>query len=50
MLTPSNTWSDQQAYEKAARKLAAAFHANFDKYADMVPHEVCSAGPAKVHP
>ena len=50
MLTPSNTWADQQAYEKTARKLAAAFHANFEKFADMVADEVCSAGPAKVRP
>ena len=45
MLQPANTWSDQQAYEATARKLAAAFRENFKKYADMVSPAVRESGP-----
>ena len=31
ILTPRSTWDDQAAYDKAARKLADQFKANFDK-------------------
>ena len=46
VLRPRDTWSDPSAYDDQARKLAAMFKENFEKYADGVPDEVRSAGPA----
>ena len=43
ILTPKNTWADKAAYERDAKKLAAMFHKNFEKY-DM-PEDVINAGP-----
>jgi len=46
ILTPRNTWSDPQAYDAQARKLAAMFRENFEQYKSEVPSEVAAAGPA----
>ncbi|MEX2393446.1 MAG: phosphoenolpyruvate carboxykinase (ATP) [Actinomycetota bacterium] len=46
VLKPRDTWSDSGAYDEQARKLASMFKENFSKYADGVPDEVRSAGPA----
>jgi phosphoenolpyruvate carboxykinase (ATP) len=46
ILKPRDTWSDAGAYDAQAAKLAAMFKENFEKYADGVPEEVRSAGPA----
>jgi phosphoenolpyruvate carboxykinase (ATP) len=46
VLQPRETWSDGAAYDEQARKLAAMFKENFQKYADDVPEEVRAAGPA----
>lgn len=43
ILAPKNTWADKAAYERDAKKLAAMFHKNFEKY-DM-PEDVVNAGP-----
>jgi phosphoenolpyruvate carboxykinase (ATP) len=45
VLVPRNTWQDQDAYDRTARRLAAMFHDNFAKYADGVSDEVRAAGP-----
>lgn len=45
MLVPRNTWADQEAYTRAARKLAGLFRENFAKYADGASEEVRRAGP-----
>lgn len=45
LLHPKETWEDQAAYERQARKLAAMFVANFRQYAGEVPAEVVSANP-----
>ena len=42
VLRPRDTWSDGDAYDEQARKLAAMFKENFEKYADDVPDEVRS--------
>ncbi len=47
LLLPKNTWADQSAYERTAKKLIGLFEANFAKYADAADDEVRSAG---LHP
>ncbi len=45
MLTPRNTWTDGDAYDAAAAKLAAMFRSNFEQFADQVSEAVAAAGP-----
>jgi phosphoenolpyruvate carboxykinase (ATP) len=45
LLVPRNTWSDPEAYDRMARRLAHLFRENFAKYADGATEEVRSAGP-----
>jgi phosphoenolpyruvate carboxykinase (ATP) len=45
VLTPRNTWSDPQAYDEQARKLADMFQNNFKQFADQASAEVKAAGP-----
>ncbi len=45
ILTPRDTWEDPGAFDGQARKLAAMFRANFEKYADGVDDAVVAAGP-----
>ena len=45
ILRPRDTWSDKDAYDLQAAKLAAMFKENFERFADGVPDEVRSAGP-----
>ena len=45
ILKPKDTWSDKEAYDKQARKLATMFKENFEKkYPDM-PEAIKNAGP-----
>jgi phosphoenolpyruvate carboxykinase (ATP) len=44
-LDPRSTWTDQAAYDRAARRLAAMFAKNFDAYADGVDPAIRAAGP-----
>ncbi|MEP6637802.1 MAG: phosphoenolpyruvate carboxykinase (ATP) [Chloroflexota bacterium] len=44
-LDPRTTWADPDAYDSAARTLAAMFRANFEGYADGVSPEIANAGP-----
>jgi phosphoenolpyruvate carboxykinase (ATP) len=46
ILWPRATWSDQAAYDAAARKLAQLFVDNFKKYESGAGAEVRAAGPA----
>src|ERR687884_38348 len=44
VLDPRNTWSDKDKYDAAARRLAALFIKNFEKFGNM-PKEIVKAGP-----
>lgn len=45
LLDPRALWSDQEAYDRAARELAARFRKNFEKFGDVDP-ATAAAGPA----
>jgi phosphoenolpyruvate carboxykinase (ATP) len=45
VLNPRNTWTDKDAYDRAAQDLAGRFRDNFAQYADYVTEEVKAAGP-----
>ena len=45
LLTPRETWSDQAAYDAAAKRIAHMFHENFAAYADGESRAVRNAGP-----
>ncbi len=45
VLNPRNTWSDRDAYDAQARKLAAMFRDNFKTFEATVGADVIAAGP-----
>ncbi len=45
VLQPKATWDDPDAYDAQARKLAAMFAENFERYEDEAPEEIKDAGP-----
>jgi len=45
LLTPRATWSDKNAFDATARKLAGLFVENFRQYADGASKSVLDAGP-----
>jgi phosphoenolpyruvate carboxykinase (ATP) len=45
VLWPRDTWPDPAAYDAQARRLAAMFRENFERYATEVPASVRAAGP-----
>ena len=40
-----NTWEDKDAYDAQAKKLAALFEENIERYADQLTPEIRAAGP-----
>ncbi|MES2210330.1 MAG: phosphoenolpyruvate carboxykinase (ATP) [Chloroflexota bacterium] len=48
ILFPRATWPDGAEYDRAAHRIAAMFHANFEAYADGVNEAVREAGPVRV--
>jgi phosphoenolpyruvate carboxykinase (ATP) len=45
VLDPRGTWEDPAAYDAQARRMAAMFRENFDRYADQVDPAVRAASP-----
>lgn len=45
VLIPRNTWADENAYDRKARELAAAFRRSFQAFEALVSEEVLAAGP-----
>ena len=45
LLDPRSTWSDGDAFDTDAKRLAGMFTANFEKYADGVDEAVVNSGP-----
>ncbi len=45
LLDPRSSWADPRAYDKAARKLVAAFQANLKQFEGTVPEEILKGGP-----
>jgi len=45
ILSPKNTWTDKNAYDKKANELADAFNKNFAQFADYANEEILDAAP-----
>lgn len=45
VLSPKNTWSDKQEYDKTAQKLANKFNENFRKFSDYASDEILEGAP-----
>jgi phosphoenolpyruvate carboxykinase (ATP) len=47
VLLPRESWTDPEAYDAQARKLAGMFRTNFEKFKSMVEARVAESGPAQ---
>jgi len=48
VLIPKNTWSDKDAYDRKANKLAEMFADNFEQFKKQAAKEIINAGPEPV--
>ncbi|HET9017374.1 MAG TPA: phosphoenolpyruvate carboxykinase (ATP) [Thermomicrobiaceae bacterium] len=46
LLHPRRSWSDPEAYDRQAHRLAGMFNENFQQFVGHVPAEVVAAGPS----
>jgi len=46
ILSPRQTWADQEAYDRQARLLVTKFQENFTQFASQVSPEVVASGPS----
>jgi phosphoenolpyruvate carboxykinase (ATP) len=46
-LRPRDTWSDSEAYDAQAKKLAGMFIQNFEQFSGSVSEGIMAAGPPK---
>jgi len=46
ILVPKNSWTDGEAYNKAAQHLASLFTENFKKFSEGTSQEIISGGPS----
>lgn len=50
VLNPRNTWSDKEAYDQKANKLAGLFLKNFEKFSEFANQEIMAGAPrVRVH-
>ena len=45
ILSPRQTWNNDEAFYKQAHKLALAFHENFKQFENQVSKEILSGAP-----
>ncbi|MBN4081678.1 phosphoenolpyruvate carboxykinase (ATP) [bacterium AH-315-C07] len=45
ILSPRNTWTDKDAYDRKAATLAAAFNKNFEKYSEFANEDILAGAP-----
>jgi phosphoenolpyruvate carboxykinase (ATP) len=45
VLSPKSTWADASKFDETAKKLAALFHKNFEKYSEGASPSIRNAGP-----
>ena len=45
ILSPRNTWADEEKYDKKANELAKAFIKNFEKFANHANTEILESAP-----
>lgn len=45
ILIPRDTWADEEAYGRAARRLAERFASNFERFRDRATEEMLEGGP-----
>mgnify|MGYP003326836914 FL=1 len=45
ILSPRNTWTDENKYDKKANELAKAFIKNFEKFANHANTEILESAP-----